>query len=155
MDSAGKKTAVAIHQEVARELNGILARVFTERDKTGNMDLEAVEMMLRDAMHQAGATALKELLRFAAPDANQRTVPCGCGQQARYRELRSKPILTALGKAYVRRPYYLCPHCHKGQCPADVALDIENTKFSPGVRRMSALVGQQMPFDHGQQQMKL
>ena len=73
MDSAGKKTAVAIHQEVARELNGILARVFTERDKTGNMDLEAVEMMLRDAMHQAGATALKELLRFAAPDANQRT----------------------------------------------------------------------------------
>jgi hypothetical protein len=49
----------------------------------------------------------------------------------------------------------LCPHCHTGQFPADVELDIENTEFSPGVRRMQALVGQEAPFDHGRQQMKL
>ena len=55
----------------------------------------------------------------------------------------------------VSRPYYLCPHCHKGQFPADVELDIENTEFSPGVRRMQASVGQEAPFDHGRQQMKL
>ena len=53
------------------------------------------------------------------------------------------------------RPYYLCPHCHTGQFPADIELDIENTEFSPGVRRMQALVGQEAPFDHGRQQMKL
>ncbi len=34
-------------------------------------------------------------------------------------------------------------------------LDIENTEFSPGVRRMHALVGQQAPFDHGREQMRL
>jgi hypothetical protein len=37
----------------------------------------------------------------------------------------------------------------------DVELDIENTEFSPGVRRMHALVGQQAPFDHGREQMQL
>jgi hypothetical protein len=37
----------------------------------------------------------------------------------------------------------------------DVELDIENTEFSPGVRRMQAVVGQEAPFDHGRQQMKL
>jgi hypothetical protein len=36
-----------------------------------------------------------------------------------------------------------------------VELDIENTEFSPGVRRMQAVVGQDAPFDHGRQQMQL
>jgi hypothetical protein len=106
-------------------------------------------------MHQAGASALTELLQFAAPDAGQRTVPCSCGHQAHYRELRSKPVLTAVGKVEVSRPYYLCSHCHSGQFPAAVELDIQNTDLSPGVRRMQAVVGQDAPFDHGRQQMKL
>jgi len=112
-------------------------------------------MAIRSAMHHAGATALTELLQFAVPDADQRTLPCACGQQAGYRELRSKPVLTAVGPVRVSRPYYLCPQCHTGQFPADVQLDIEHTEFSPGVRRMQAVVGQEAPFDHGRQQLKL
>jgi hypothetical protein len=60
-----------------------------------------------------------------------------------------------VGKVEVSRPYYLCPQCHTGQFPADVELDIENTELSAGVRRMQAVVGQEGPFDHGRQQMKL
>ena len=112
-------------------------------------------MAVRSAMHQAGAAVLTELLQFAAPEEEQRRIPCSCGQQARYRELRSKPVLTAVGKVEVSRPYYLCSHCHTGQFPADMELDIEHTEFSPGVRRMQALVGQAAPFDHGRQQMQL
>ena len=119
------------------------------------MDLEAVEMALRAGMHRAGAAALSQLLQFPEPAPDQRAVPCPCGQQAHYRELRSKSVLTALGAAEVLRPYYLCPHCHQGQFPADVELDIEDTEFSPGVRRMHALLGQQAPFDQGREQMKV
>jgi len=112
-------------------------------------------MAVRSAMHHAGAVALTELLQFPAPAADQRCLPCSCGRQAHYRELRSKPVLTAVGKVEVSRPYYVCPHCHAGQFPADVELDIEDTEFSPGVRRMQAVVGQEAPFDHGRQQMQL
>ena len=119
------------------------------------MDLEALEMAVRSAMHKAGAKALTELMQFAVPASDQRTIPCPCGDQAHYKELRSKPVLTAVGMAKVSRPYYLCRHCHRGQFPADVELDIENTEFSPGVRRMQASVGQDASFDHGRQQMKL
>jgi hypothetical protein len=122
----------------------LLRVIFQDRRKT-----------VRSAMHHAGAAALSELLQFAAPAAGQRTVPCSCGHQASYRELRSKPVLTAVGKVEISRPYYLCAHCHAGQFPADVELDIANTEFSPGVRRMQAVVGQEAPFDHGRQQMKL
>jgi hypothetical protein len=60
-----------------------------------------------------------------------------------------------VGWARINRPWYLCEHCNEGQFPADIELDIENTDFSPGVRRMQALVGQQAPFDHGREQMKV
>ena len=119
------------------------------------MDLEAIEMMMRSAMHHAGASGLAELLQFSEPAASQRQLPCPCGQHARYLELRCKQVLTAVGEVKVSRPYYLCPHCHHGQFPADVELDIENTGFSPGVRRMQAAVGHESPFESGRQQLKL
>jgi hypothetical protein len=114
-----------------------------------------VELALRAALHRAGAAALGHLLRFSEPTEQQRSLPCPCGQQARYRQLRSKTVLTAIGSVEVSRPWYLCPHCHQGQFPADRELDIVDTGFSPGVRRMQALVGQEASFEQGREQMKL
>lgn len=129
--------------------------VFQERRNTGRLDLEATEMAMRSALHRAGATALSQLLQFPAPSEEGRRLACRCGQQAHYREQRSKPVLTVVGPVEVLRPYYLCAHCGVGQFPVDVQLDVENTEFSPGVRRMQAMVGQEAPFDHGREQMKV
>ena len=140
---------------MAREVNRFLGLVFAQRHKDGRTDLEAVESALRAALHQAGAASLAELLKFEAPAAEQRQLPCPCGHHAQYQELRSKPVLTIVGPVRVSRPYYLCASCGVGQFPVDAELDIENTEFSPGVRRMQAIVGQEAPFDHGREQMKV
>lgn len=112
-------------------------------------------MAIRSTVHQTGATALTELLRFPTPDAEHRAVPCSCGQVAKYEGMRSRPILTAVGWARIDRPYYRCPECTCGQFPADVQLDIHKTDFSPGVRRMLAVVGSEAPFAQGREQLKL
>jgi hypothetical protein len=112
-------------------------------------------MALRAAMHRAGASALSQLLRNDPPGPDEREVPCPCGHKARYREMRGRRVQTALGEVGLRRAWYLCPHCHDGQCPVDAALDIEKTDLSPGVRRMLALVGSEAPFDHGRKQIEL
>ena len=119
------------------------------------MDLEAVEMAIRSAMHQAGAAALSQLLEFAPPRPEQRQLPCSCGHEAQYLGLRGKTVLTAVGRARCLRPYYFCEHCHQGWFPVDIELDIENVEFSPGVRRMLAAVGHEMPFEPGREQMQL
>ena len=150
-----KKTAQTIQTEIAREVTALLGRVFADRHRSGRTDLEAVETALRSAMHQAGAAALTELLQFAEPCADRRSMACACGHRAHYMELRSKPVLTTVGEVRVSRPYYLCSHCHAGQFPADVELDIQHTELSPGVRRMLAAVGAAAPFDEGRQQMQL
>jgi len=128
--------------------------LFRERRQQGRLDLEAVEMAVRSALHRAGAAALTELLQYAPPEPEQRSRPCPCGHTALYRGLHAKTILTAVGSAELLRPYFLCAHCHHGQFPADVELDVENTELSPGVRRMLAVVGNDAPFDHGREQMK-
>ena len=112
-------------------------------------------MAVRSAMHQAGANALTELLQFDPPEPEARQLPCPCGHTAKYVGLRSKPVLTAVGAAQCLRPYYWCEHCHQGQFPVDVDLDIEDTELSPGVRRMMAAVGHEAAFDQGREQLKL
>ena len=49
MDSAGKKTAVAILEEVTHEVGQWLQVLLNGQRKTGHVDLEASEMMLRSA----------------------------------------------------------------------------------------------------------
>ena len=105
MDSGGKKTAVAVLEEVTHEVGQWLRVLFNGRHNTGHMDMEASEMMLRSAMHRAGAAGLTQLLQFPVPPAEQRTVSCSCGHTAHYQELRPKPVLTAVGKVEVSRPY--------------------------------------------------
>jgi Uncharacterised protein family (UPF0236) len=112
-------------------------------------------MAIRAALHRAGAAALSQLLQFSAPGEEERRVACPCGQQAEYQELRKKSVLTAVGPVEVLRPYYLCQSCHAGQFPVDAQLDVEDTEFSPGVRRMQALVGHEAPFNQGRGQMKV
>jgi hypothetical protein len=132
-----------------------LNAIFQDRRKTGRLDLEAVETVIRSAMHRAGAAALTKLLQYDPPDEDQRTIPCPCGHWARYKEMRSKTVLTVLGAVQLNRPYYLCGHCSKGQCPVDSELGISELESSPGVRRMEAVIGSEMPFASGCDPMKV
>jgi hypothetical protein len=133
----------------------LLCRIFAQRRSSGSTDLEAIESALRTSLHQAGAKALNELLQFDAPAPDRRKLPCPCGHEAQYQQLRSRPVLTVVGWTRMQRPWYLCDHCHEGEFPVDEALDVKDTDFSPGVRRMQAMVGQEAPFDHGRGQMKV
>jgi len=106
-------------------------------------------------MHQAGATAMTQLLQFQPPDADLLTVPCSCGHPAHFKELRTKTFLSVVGPVQIRRPYYLCSHCSKGQHPIDLELGIANLESSPGVRRMEAIVGSNAPFGRGCEPLKI
>jgi hypothetical protein len=117
------------------------------------LDLEAVEMAVRSAMHRAGAGALSRLLSRDAGHPAQ--LACGCGQSARYHDRRPRRLLTVLGPLEMRRAYYHCAHCRQGHSPRDRELDVEGTECSPGVRRMLAVVGSESSFEQGRAQLQL
>ncbi|HYL13116.1 MAG TPA: hypothetical protein VEV41_08775, partial [Terriglobales bacterium] len=92
---------------MASEVEHLLGLVLRAGETARPLDLEAVEMAVRSSLHQAGAAVLSQLLEFDPPGCEQRELPCRCGHRAHYVELRSKPVLTAVGKAECVRPYYL------------------------------------------------
>jgi hypothetical protein len=95
-----------------------LSRIFTKSPNTGGTDLEAVEMALRLALQQVGASALGALLRYPEPDQDHRQLACPCGRTAQYVGLRAKTLVTAQGTVKLRRAYYLCADCGEGRCPS-------------------------------------
>ncbi len=120
--------------------------------KSGTVDLEAVEMLVRDSMHRAGAAALERLLSMSSEQPEP--VACSCGHSAQHHGKRGKQILTAVGSVRFERNYYVCPHCHEGYSPRDRELDVEGVSYSPGVRRMMAVVGSEASFDRGREQLE-
>lgn len=127
--------------------------IFTGWRKTGALDLEAVEMAVRGAMHHAGGAAVGRLLSLDSAAAPR--VPCACGAQAPLHSIRPRRLLTAVGPVEFERAYYLCAQCHQGQSPRDRELDVAGAECAPGVRRMMALVGSEASFEQGREQLEL
>ena len=148
----GKKTAAAIHAEVAPEVTTLLGRVFAQRKKTGDLDLEAVEMAFR-------APCIRLAQR---PSVSCCSSPSRPAHHPLPMQQSGALLRTALaahshcsGRSGTDAPWYLCRRCPNGQFPVDRQLDVENRDCSPGVGRMDAIVGQQGPFDRGREQMKV
>ena len=148
-----KKTAEAIQKEINREVDTLMKAVVTGRRQTGRLDLEAIETATRAAMHRAGAVLLSHILDEGEPIVS--SVTCPCGRQAHFHSGRRRRVLTAVGEAEIERAYYNCRQCGQGQSPRDRELDIVDTDYSPGVRRMMAVVGSETSFDRGRAQMEL
>ena len=71
------------------EIDQLVRIIFKGRRQTGCLDLEAIEMVVRSAMHHAGATTLSKFLQFPAPTADQRTLPYRSCLAATRRSTRS------------------------------------------------------------------
>ena len=118
------------------------------RQRSGAFDLEALEQATRDALQRAGAAVLERLLGADEPDEDA-ALACACGQGLQCQGPRPKQLVTLLGRVVLERLYYYCRQCRRGLAPRDTELDIEGTQYSPGVRRLQALVGSVAPFARG------
>jgi hypothetical protein len=58
----------------------------------------------------------------------------------------AKGLLTTLGRVPFARSGYSCPQCEQSRFPGDELLDIVQTTYSPGVRRLMARAGSQTDF---------
>jgi hypothetical protein len=101
-------------------------------------------------MHHAGTLLLEQLLNADHGGHRGQRMPCGHGHEAEFIDYRSKDVQTILGSVALRRAYYHCAQCPpeggRGVIPKDQELDVVDTSFSPGLRRLMARVGAQEPF---------
>ena len=110
-------------------------------------DFEAWESLLLQAARQGGAGVLGTLLGHWQQHAPREVILCKCGQRMSSRGRRGKGLLTTLGRVPFARPFYKCQPCSQGRFPDDERLDIVQTSYSPGVRRLMARAGSQSQFE--------
>lgn len=96
----------------------------------GHLDLEALEIHIRSAVHGIGAVMLEELLNSDSGGYKGRTLSGEGGCLFEFKEYRDKKLLTLLGPVTVKRAYYHEPESKKGWCPKDRVLDIVGVSFS-------------------------
>lgn len=140
---------------MALEIDQLVRNISRDLTQQGHIDLEASEMAIRTTSHRIGGSLLEKLLDIDGGGYRGTTVDCGKGHRARFVEYREKELITVLSSVGVRRAYYYCDQCGKGIIPKDVALDMVDTGFSPGVRRMMGQVGSKEAFDDGRKDLEI
>ena len=116
--------------------------------RTGVVDMEALEQGMRVAALKDGARHLGLLI---ARIGNGSMECPECDTIINNIGLRKKEVTTLLGETTVERLYCKCPGCNTHSFPKDRLLDIENTSFSPGVRRLMARCGARDSFARGEE----
>lgn len=109
-------------------------------------DLEAWETLLLAAARRGGAGVLAGLLAHWRQHAPAPVVHCRCGARMRSRGRRTKQLRTILGAVPLARSRYVCDQCPQTRFPDDERLDIVQTTYSPGVRRLMARAGSETDF---------
>jgi len=119
------------------------------RQAVENLDLEALEVAVRQQVLQLAGRAVEQRLNADTSDEVGPRIPCRCGGEAHFAGRRSKQFHTVLGPLRLERAYYHCPACGHGFCPRDGHLRIENTSLSPALTRMTGTVGALVSFQEG------
>ena len=99
------------------------------------------------AARQGGAGVLGSLLTHWQQHALREVILCKCGQRMSSRGRRGKKLLTTLGRVPFGRSFDQCEQCRQSRFPDDERLDIVQTTYSPGVRRLMARAGSPSPFE--------
>ena len=103
--------------------------------------LAEVEQQVRRLVQELGAALITGLATLTVPAQPPTTVPCPCGQPARYQRQRPATVTTILGPITVQRPYYHCAACGHGGSPVDAQLQICAGSRSAGLDELLALLG--------------
>lgn len=106
-------------------------------------------MAVRRKVMWVAARAVEQRVNTDTSDHAGPSLPCECGQQARYTGRRGKNFHSVLGVVRLERAYYHCERCGAGFCPRDRSLGLEGGSLSPGALRMVGLVGGMVSFEEG------
>ena len=130
--------------DVVPEIETLLGRQAVE-----DLDLEALELAVRQHVLQLAGAAVEQRLHADTSDEQGSRTCCGCGQPARFAGRRTKQVESILGPLRLERAYYHCATCGHGYCPRDQHLGIENTSLSPALTCMTGTVGALVSFQEG------
>jgi hypothetical protein len=134
----------AFEAEIVAEIETLVGASAVE-----DWDFEAIETAARRKALRVAARAVAQRINADTSDHVGPTLPCTCGEPARYAGRHDKTFESVLGPLTLSRAYYHCAPCAAGFYPRDHALGLQDASLSPGVLRMVGRVGAMVSFEEG------
>ncbi len=122
-------------------------REAARRMRTGEQDLGDVERQIREQTRPIAAAVLAAALETMGNGKDVCHHRCACGGTQRYVSDRPKRLQTLFGPVEVKRSYYHCSNCGKGDFPLDAALGVVGTTLTPAVQEAVAWADAEMAYD--------
>jgi len=113
----------------------------------GTPPLEQVEEQVMKLVFRLGLDLLQGTLGLIGPGYQTAGPRCECGQEMEFERYQEKGVLSLFGPLTVRRAYYTCGPCHRGQAPLDYALRLDNTGLSGGLQNAFCRTVGRMSFE--------
>ena len=116
--------------------------------KEKSIDLEAWEQGLMKAVLSAGARVLEAIIDGIGCGRMKTPLKCSCGCKKSMESVgqKSKTLKTLFGEVRIKRSIFVCPQCGESRCPGDQQLGVQDTSFSPSVKRHMARAGSRSSF---------
>jgi hypothetical protein len=114
--------------------------------RAGEQDLAQVERGVLFAARGIGCVILQAALETMDNGKTTSHRLCACGCPQRYVSDRPKTLQTLLGPVEIRRAYYHCRNCGKGEFPLDRALGVDRTSLTPGVQEVVAWADAELAY---------
>ena len=116
------------------------------RMRSGEQDLAQVERGVLLEARGIGGLILQAAMETMDNGKTTSHRSCECGLSQRYVSDRPKSLQTLLGTVEIRRAYYHCKNCGRGDFPLDRALGVEGTSLTPGVQEVVAWADAELAY---------
>jgi hypothetical protein len=133
-------------QQRIREVADRLAERLAEQWPEGDMHINDLEAFAERMGQEVQREVSERVLREHAEHQEGNQTSCPCGGVATYRRHHALTVVTAAGRLCLRRAYFCCRTCGKGQCPADARLGLGPANTTPTAQARLAVLGAFSPF---------
>jgi len=110
--------------------------------------VEEAEAVAREVSQAVGQVVAEEAIHQTDGERSYAggSVSCECGLKARFVGYRKRSLSTLCGVVEVRRAYYHCGDCHRGQIPWDRAQGLNGRLWTPRVKALVAEMAARLPY---------
>ena len=114
--------------------------------RSGEKNLAEVERAIQEDVRAVGRAVFGAALETVGTGRDGCSLSCECGLTKRYVSDRKKTLVTLFGPVELRRAYYHCSNCGRGESPLDARVGVEGTSVTPGVKDVLAWTDVEMPY---------
>jgi len=142
-------------EQITRLLNAYEKRLREKYPRRLPQSIEEIERSAEEIGEGVKQDIQQEETGSAGTGYDGKKAMCRCGKLSRFKEERSRSIVTLHGVLIMKRAYYWCKACRSGSYPLDKRLPVPRGQISVSVRALACRFTSLLPYAKAARELEL